>query len=159
MLRPRTYNSTDIHYTHRMLPFSLGSALFSACSGQVVTRTGSYRPIMWFAWAVMVLGWGLMTQLDDTSSTYVHHFFEPHLGAYREIKSREGPLPLRHLVGDRLSIPGTLTSHLVAHDLFRIIIFAAQTPLIGLQAAMPLKDMATSTATYGFLRYARRLAA
>ena len=30
---------------------------------------------MWFAWAVMVLGWGLMTQLDDTSSTYVHRFF------------------------------------------------------------------------------------
>ncbi|EPT06037.1 hypothetical protein FOMPIDRAFT_1021147 [Fomitopsis schrenkii] len=27
-----------------------------------------------------------------------------------------------------------------------------QTPLIGLQAAMPLKDMATSTATFGFIR-------
>ncbi|KDR73516.1 hypothetical protein GALMADRAFT_614600 [Galerina marginata CBS 339.88] len=27
-----------------------------------------------------------------------------------------------------------------------------QTPLIGLQAAMPIKDMATSTATFGFLR-------
>lgn len=25
---------------------------------------------------------------------------------------------------------------------------------MGLQAAMPLKDMATSTATFGFLRYA-----
>ncbi|TEB26640.1 MFS general substrate transporter [Coprinellus micaceus] len=28
-----------------------------------------------------------------------------------------------------------------------------QPPLIGLQAAMPLKDMATSTATFGFIRY------
>lgn len=28
-----------------------------------------------------------------------------------------------------------------------------QSPLIGLQAAMPLKDMATSTATFGFIRY------
>ncbi|KAG6860626.1 hypothetical protein C0995_009275 [Termitomyces sp. Mi166 len=28
-----------------------------------------------------------------------------------------------------------------------------QTPLIGLQAAMPIKDMATSTATFGFIRY------
>jgi hypothetical protein len=27
-----------------------------------------------------------------------------------------------------------------------------QTPLIGLQAAMPLKDMATSTAAFGFIR-------
>jgi hypothetical protein len=30
-----------------------------------------------------------------------------------------------------------------------------QIPLIALQAAMPLKDMATSTGTFGFLRYAR----
>ena len=29
-----------------------------------------------------------------------------------------------------------------------------QTPLIALQAAMPLKDMATSTATLGLMRYA-----
>jgi len=29
-----------------------------------------------------------------------------------------------------------------------------QTPLIALQAAMPLKDMATSTGAFGFLRYA-----
>ncbi|ETW86054.1 MFS amino acid permease [Heterobasidion irregulare TC 32-1] len=98
----------------RMLPFSLGSALFSACSGQVVTRTGSYRPIMWFAWAVMVLGWGLMTQLDDTSST-----------------------------AEKVLYP--FVTSLGIGCLF-------QTPLIGLQAAMPLKDMATSTATYGFLR-------
>lgn len=28
-----------------------------------------------------------------------------------------------------------------------------QAPLIGLQAAMPLKDMATSTSTFGLLRY------
>lgn len=27
-----------------------------------------------------------------------------------------------------------------------------QAPLVGLQAAMPVKDMATSTATFGFLR-------
>lgn len=98
----------------RMLPFSLGGALFSACSGQVVTRTGSYRPIMWFAWAVMVLGWGLMTQLDDTSST-----------------------------AEKVLYP--FVTSLGIGCLF-------QTPLIGLQAAMPLKDMATSTATYGFLR-------
>lgn len=30
-------------------------------------------------------------------------------------------------------------------------------PLIALQAAMPIKDMATSTATFGFLRYVEGL--
>ncbi|KAG6812805.1 hypothetical protein H0H93_013673, partial [Arthromyces matolae] len=34
----------------------------------------------------------------------------------------------------------------------RILKPQSQTPLIGLQAAMPLKDMATSTSTFGFIR-------
>ena len=34
----------------------------------------------------------------------------------------------------------------------RLTIYS-QTPLIALQAAMPMKDMATSTATFFFLRY------
>ncbi|CDO68306.1 hypothetical protein BN946_scf184799.g33 [Trametes cinnabarina] len=82
----------------RMLPFSLGGALFSIVSGQITSRTGSWRPIMWVAWAIMVLGWGLMTMLDEHSNT------------------------------------------------------AEQTPLIGLQAAMPLKDMATSTSAFVLIR-------
>ena len=53
----------------RMLPFSLGGAFFSAAGGIVVSRTGLYRPVMWFAWSVMLLGWGLMTMLDDNSNT------------------------------------------------------------------------------------------
>jgi hypothetical protein len=32
-------------------------------------------------------------------------------------------------------------------------LICSQTPLIALQAAMPLKDMATSTGAFGFLRY------
>lgn len=31
--------------------------------------------------------------------------------------------------------------------------FPTEVPLIALQAAMPMKDMATSTGTFGFLRY------
>jgi len=34
------------------------------------------------------------------------------------------------------------------------LLICLQTPLIALQAAMPLKDMATSTGAFGFLRYA-----
>jgi len=54
-----------------MLPYSLGGAGFSAISGILLSRIKSYRFIMWFAWVVMVLGWGLMTQLDDRSTTFV----------------------------------------------------------------------------------------
>ncbi|KAJ7343348.1 major facilitator superfamily domain-containing protein [Mycena albidolilacea] len=98
----------------RMLPYSLGGALVSACSGQVVARIKAYRPVIWFAWPVMTLGFGLMIGLDDKSGA-----------------AREAVFPLIAALG--------------VGCLF-------QTPLIGLQAAMPIKDMATSTATYGFIR-------
>ncbi|EKM55449.1 uncharacterized protein PHACADRAFT_256078 [Phanerochaete carnosa HHB-10118-sp] len=97
-----------------MLPYSLCSALISAVSGQFVTRTGRWRPVMWFSWVIIVLGYGLMIQLDDRSNA--------------------------------------------AEKVLYLLIAAVgigclfQTPLIGLQAAMPLKDMATSTATFTFLR-------
>ncbi|KAI0336510.1 MFS amino acid permease [Cubamyces sp. BRFM 1775] len=98
----------------RMLPFSLGGAFFSVVSGQVISRTGRWRPIMWAAWAIMVLGWGLMTMLDDTSNTAMQVLYP-------------------------------LVAALGIGCLF-------QTPLIGLQAAMPLKDMATSTAAFILIR-------
>jgi len=98
----------------RMLSYSLGGAAMSALSGQIVTRTGAYRPLMWFAWGVMTLGWGLMTMLDNTSNT-----------AEKEI------YPLITAIG---------------------IGCLFQTPLIALQAAMPIKDMATSTGAFVFLR-------
>ncbi|KAG2078130.1 MFS general substrate transporter [Suillus decipiens] len=98
----------------RMLPYSLCSALMSVFSGMVVTRTGSYRPMIWFGWTVMTLGWGLMIMLDNTSTT-----------AEKEV------YPFIAGLG---------------------IGFLFQTPLIGLQAAMPLKDMATSTSAFMFLR-------
>ncbi|KZT11343.1 MFS general substrate transporter [Laetiporus sulphureus 93-53] len=98
----------------RMLPYSLGSAFMSMLSGQIVARTGRWRPVMWVGWCVFTVGYGLMIMLSESSST-----------AEKEI------FPLIGAVG--------------LGCLF-------QTPLIGLQAAMPIKDMATSTATFGFLR-------
>jgi len=98
----------------RMLPFSLGSAFVSVMSGQIVTRTGRWRPVMWFSWTIIVLGYGLMIQLSATSNT-----------------------------AEKVLYP--LVTALGIGCLF-------QTPLIGLQAAMPLRDMATSTATFGFIR-------
>ncbi|KAH9901357.1 MFS amino acid permease [Cubamyces lactineus] len=98
----------------RMLPFSLGGALSSIVAGRITSRTGRWRPILWVAWAIMVLGWGLMTMLDDTSNTAMQVLY---------------PLVAATGVG----------------CLF-------QTPLIGLQAAMPLKDMATSTSAFLLIR-------
>ncbi|OBZ75452.1 putative transporter C3H1.06c [Grifola frondosa] len=80
----------------RMLPFSLSSAAFSAISGQIITRTGRWRPII------------------ETSNT-----------------------------AEKVLYP--LVTALGIGCLF-------QTPLIGLQAAMPLRDMATSTASFVLLR-------
>jgi hypothetical protein len=54
-----------------MLPYSLGAAVTSATSGIYVTRVGTYRPVLFFAWAVMTLGFGLMIMLDNTSNLCV----------------------------------------------------------------------------------------
>ncbi|KAG1875104.1 major facilitator superfamily domain-containing protein [Suillus tomentosus] len=98
----------------KMLPYSLTTSLMSAVSGIVVTRTGSYRPAIWFGWSVMTLGWGLMIMLDNTSTI-----------AEQEI------YPLIAALG---------------------IGCLFQTPLVAVQAAMPIKDMATSTGAFMFLR-------
>ncbi|KAL6298222.1 major facilitator superfamily domain-containing protein [Sparassis latifolia] len=98
----------------RMLPYSLGSSFFSILSGQVVTRTGRWRPVLWVAWGIFTLGYGLMIMLKADANVAMQVLY---------------PLIAASGFG----------------NLF-------QTPLIGLQAAMPIKDMATSTATFGFFR-------
>ncbi|KAK7467253.1 hypothetical protein VKT23_004310 [Stygiomarasmius scandens] len=52
----------------RMIPFSCGASIFSAVSGILVTKTREYRPIMWAGWAVFTLGYGLMIMLDANSN-------------------------------------------------------------------------------------------
>ena len=52
-----------------MIPYSLGASLTAILSGVIVARSGKYRAITWGAWAMMTLGWGLMTTLDDHSNT------------------------------------------------------------------------------------------
>ncbi|KAH7107653.1 MFS amino acid permease [Auriculariales sp. MPI-PUGE-AT-0066] len=96
------------------IPFSCGGALVAIISGLVIVKTGSYRPVIFFGWFVMLLGQGLLILYDENTS----------------VPTQEGLLLL-------LSIG--------AGCLF-------QPPLIALQAAMPLKDMATATATFGLIR-------
>lgn len=97
-----------------MLPFALGGALVALISGQILSRLGDVRSIMWFAWTVITLGFGLMIQLDDRSN-----------------KAEKELYPLVAAIG--------------IGCLFAV-------PLIGLQSVMPLKDIATSTGAFGFLR-------
>ena len=52
-----------------MIPFSLSASVTAIISGVLVTRIGTYRIVIWTASAIMVLGWGLMTTLDDQSNT------------------------------------------------------------------------------------------
>ncbi|KAH7889336.1 major facilitator superfamily domain-containing protein [Phlebopus sp. FC_14] len=98
----------------RMIPFSLGTAIVSVIAGLIVSRTGSYRPIVWVAYSIMTLGMGLMIQLDYNSNN-----------AEKELYP--------------------FVSTLGIGCLFQI-------PLIALQAAMPIKDMATASSGFMFLR-------
>jgi hypothetical protein len=98
----------------RNIAFSLGGAGMSVVSGFLVSKTKEYRPIMWIAYAIFTLGYGLMITLDSHSNT-----------AKKELYP--------------------LVASLGIGCLF-------QTPLIGLQAAMPLKDMATSTGAFTLIR-------
>ena len=52
-----------------MLSFSLGASVLSAVAGIIVTKTGSYRSVMWFGYTLFTTGMGLMIMLDAYSST------------------------------------------------------------------------------------------
>lgn len=52
----------------RSIPFSFGVAAMSAAGGLIVSGLGAYRGTIWAAWALTILGCGLMTMLDDHSN-------------------------------------------------------------------------------------------
>ena len=52
----------------RFLPFSLGGSALAAISGVVVSKTGLYRPVIWFGCCSLTTGTGLMVMLDAKSS-------------------------------------------------------------------------------------------
>ncbi|KAG9008439.1 hypothetical protein FRB94_013263 [Tulasnella sp. JGI-2019a] len=97
-----------------LIPYSLMTSLFAVLSGQVISRTGAWRPTFWFGWAVMVLGFGVMIILDGSSSRVTEVFVQ-------------------------------LVAAIGVGCLF-------VTPMLAIQAAMPLKDMAVATATLGLMR-------
>ncbi|KAF7301065.1 Membrane transporter [Mycena indigotica] len=97
-----------------IIPFSLLSSVTSALGGFVVSWMGDYRPIMWFGYGIMAVGYGLMIMLDERSSLALQIVYPT-------------------IAGFGLG-------------------FLFLPPLIGMQAAMPVKDMATSSTTFGLFR-------
>lgn len=112
-----------------VIPFSLGSAFVSIVSGFILAKTGKYRVIITGALCFLVLGFSLMATLDSTSNRSVSTPSEcradPPSSAQQEL----------YLIVAAIGVG----------PLF-------QAPLIALQAAMPIKDMATSTGAFGLTR-------
>ncbi|KAF8843664.1 MFS general substrate transporter [Paxillus ammoniavirescens] len=115
----------------RTIPFQLGSSIVSIVSGIVLSKSGKYRVIMWASYVVMTLGMGLMITLDYTSSEYGLHFQSLSLCSEIKCSAEKEVYPLIATLG--------------IGCLFQI-------PLVALHAAMPLKDMATASSGYYFLR-------
>ena len=135
-----------------MIPFSLGGALMSVISGFAVSRIGRYRPVIWFAWSMMLLGYGLMTMLGDKSNkcAYMSFFYLQEFVSTTLLVLRKSCTPWSlPLALDACSRHGAILLLL-----YQVIDECLQTPLIGLQASMPLKDMATSTGAFVFIRFA-----
>jgi MFS family permease len=53
-----------------MIPYSFGTSIAGIVSGLLMARIG-YRPIIWASWAFMLIGYGLLTMLSDTSNKFV----------------------------------------------------------------------------------------
>ncbi|KDN40105.1 MFS general substrate transporter [Tilletiaria anomala UBC 951] len=98
----------------QMLPFSLISSFMSMTAGIAISKLHAYRPVLWFGYSVMLIGYALMCTLDERSSVAIQEVY-----------------------------PGL--AGLGLGCLF-------QTPLIGLQSAMPLSEVGTTTAAMALIR-------
>jgi len=121
-------------------------------SGVIVTKTGRYREQIWTAWFFMVLSSGLMILLDDRSSGYDDSFRFDFACVLNGFPS----LVLNRLYSCCLVHLGLVlfSRRACSHRVFGCVLTSnPQVPLIALQAAMPLKDMALSTGAFIFLRW------
>lgn len=124
--------SADSPGVLRMLIFSLASIIISTVSGLILSKTGKYRPIIWVAYLVTTLGMGLMIMLNYQSSLCVFYGHDSFRYAHQIHSAVQEGFPLIAILG--------------LSPLFQV-------PLVALQAAMPLKDMATASSGFTFLRY------
>jgi hypothetical protein len=52
----------------RQLPLSLGASIVAITTGGIMSKTGKYKMIMIVGWTIMVISFGLMTMLDESTS-------------------------------------------------------------------------------------------
>jgi len=96
-----------------------------------MSKTGTYRLIIWVAYVTLTLGLGLMIMLDYQSSMYVF--------------LTDGSLWHAHPIYSATQEIYPLIASLGIGCLLQV-------PLVALQAAMPMKDMATASSAFMFLR-------
>jgi hypothetical protein len=84
----------------------------------------------------MAVGYGLMIMLNERSSMYLTHL--PRLKLYTILTVFPSALQIIYPLIAGVGLGGLFLP-----------------PLIGLQAAMPVKDMATSSTTFGLFRWVR----
>ncbi|TDL18128.1 MFS general substrate transporter [Rickenella mellea] len=64
----QSLGSSATHAAIQQMPFALVASALAVISGGIVSKTGQYRPVMWWGCTVMTLGYGLMIMLDEKST-------------------------------------------------------------------------------------------
>lgn len=114
-----------------VLPFSISLALTSTATGIYIRKTGKYKPCIIFGMTVMTLGFGLFINLGAKANWAKIVLFQLVAGIVSHLPTN-------------LSYSYTNTIQGVGPNF--------QSPLISLQTTVPTRDIASATATFGFIR-------
>jgi EmrB/QacA subfamily drug resistance transporter len=116
-----------------ILPQALSLSFASMATGIFIRKTGQYLPAIWFGMVFLVLGFGLFVDFTANSSWAKLIIYQIIAGI------GIGNYPLSH----RLAVIQKLTWYTGPNF---------QAPLIALQTNVQPRDIATATATFGFVR-------
>lgn len=119
----------------RTMSFSFGSAVVAVLSGLVLTRWGRYKPVIVTGFTVMTAGFGGMIVMDERTSRCANLFCQ--YPCTSELITSPASSAVQEIT--------LLVAGIGVGCLF-------QPPLIALQAAMPIKEMPTSTGTFMLIR-------
>lgn len=116
-----------------ILPQALSLSFASMFTGIFIRKTGQYLPTIWFGMVFLVLGFGLFVDFDANSSWAKLIIYQIiagiGIGNYHLMASISNTSKLTSLSGPNF-----------------------QAPLIALQTNVQPRDIATATATFGFIR-------
>lgn len=127
--------ASPLHSGLYILPLTMSEASCGILCAMIIHRTGRYRELIWVGMVFLTLGTGLYIMIDEQSSLGMVLGFEVVTGIGGECSSF-----LR-------------TSVLGCHaDLSALAGLMFEPPMIALQASVKQDDVATATATFGFVR-------